>query len=145
MKYHSTNEIRDFGIYLIMLGSTWLIGKFILTSNVHWLIQFLVIMLMTALSYLIYPKIEQISQELDQEPRPCKFSLSRWYIIFCVIMGFTLSTFSQQELMELGFNFPETQAKRMSYYLWLKMIFITLGVLHLPRFIRYDDHKCSSQ
>ena len=144
MKYHSKNEIRDFGIYLIMLGSTWLIGKFILTSNVHWLIQFLVIMLMTALSYLIYPKIEQISQELDQEPRPCKFSLSRWYIIFCVIMGFTLSTFSQQELMEFGFNFPETQAKRMTYYLWLKMIFITLGVLHLPRCIRYDGHTRSS-
>ena len=56
MKYHSKNEIRDFVIYLIMIIGTWLIGKFILTSNVHWLIQFLVIMLVTALSYLIYPK-----------------------------------------------------------------------------------------
>lgn len=145
MKYHSKNEIRDFVIYLIMLGGTYLISKFVLTSNVHWFIQFLVILFMTISSYLIYPKIEQISQELDQEPRPCKFSLSRWYLIFCVIMGFTLSTFSQQELMEFGFNFPETQANRMTYYLWLKIIFITLGVLHLPRFIRYDDHKCSSQ
>lgn len=133
MKFHRphiSNNMKDLFIYIAMILGTTLIGKLILTPEVHGMIQLLIIFLMVTSSYLLYPKIE-----LKQ------FSLAKKCLIFWVIMGFTLSTFSQSELADFGFNFPEHPSATTTYYLWLKLLFVSLGVLHLPRFLRTNPQQ----
>lgn len=100
------------------------------TLAFHW--QLLALMLFSCLCY-------QTSSFFKKNAQHLQFSLSKHYLLILAIIGFTLSSFSQTEPTELGFNF--TQPNAIYQYLALKTLSVSWGIVAIPQILREYGNK----
>ncbi|EQA14219.1 hypothetical protein HPSH465_0206 [Glaesserella parasuis H465] len=62
-------------------------------------------------------------------------ALKEFLRLLCIV-AITLSSFSQTELQQLGFNFATDEIQAISQYFWLKFIFFVVSVTIVPRLFR---------
>lgn len=115
--------------YLIASVMIWLYYRYVLTSDLSFLWQFTLLSLMTIGFEVIY-------RYSKKHRAATRCPLLRYYLISLCVMALALTSFSQTELQQLGFNFTPDEPQTIKQYLQLKSLFFAVGVIIFPRLLR---------
>ncbi|AMW17517.1 hypothetical protein [Glaesserella parasuis] len=118
----------DLAGYLTAFLIIWLFNRYILTSDLTFLLQMLILVIITIILELIYRLVQKHSNSVP-------FSPLWYYLVSLCVMALALGSFSQSELQQLGFNFATDEASAIRQYLLVKSLFFAIGATSLPRLL----------
>ncbi|MCT8830333.1 hypothetical protein KZ473_06125 [Glaesserella parasuis] len=115
--------------YAIVFSASFLYYHNVLTPEFTFDWQIRLLCLLVVSFELIY---RYTKRHIEQVPVS---ALKEFLGLLCIV-AITLSSFSQTELQQLGFNFATDEIQAISQYFWLKFIFFVVSVTIVPRLFR---------